>query len=366
MTDTAPSPPPAPFDRRDLALRLFTLVGLAFSAMLLVDYVHAPVFCGGVQSGCDVVRRSAWARPLGIPLPVFGVVFFVGMLSVSVLGGTAARRTLLPLGALSLASGLALLALQALVLHHFCKLCLVVDVSAIGAGIAALLLARGAVLESSLRLRWPTVGLGFAALAVPVALGLAHPPPQPPPNQPVIEPVPEVISRAQVPGKATIVEFVDFECPYCRRQQEALAPVLASYGDRVRLIRKNVPLSFHEHARGAARAACCAEEQGRGDQMAERLFRADDLTAEGCERIAQELHLDLTAYRSCLASRRPDVVLERDQSDARAARVSGLPTLWIGREKFEGFTNAEALRASIERALAATTLPPTPPPHSGT
>lgn len=364
MTEATPSPPPAPIDRRDLAVRFFALVGLTFSAMLLVDYVHTPVFCGGMQSGCDVVRRSAWARPLGIPLPVFGVVFFATVLSVSAIGGAVVRRALVPLAVSSMASGVALLAIQAFVLRHFCKLCLVVDASAIGTGITALLLARSASFEPSPRLRWPTVGLGLAALAVPTVLGLAHPPPQPPSNTPVIEPVPEVIARAQVPGKATIVEFVDFECPYCRRQQEALAPVLASYGDRVRLIRKNVPLSFHEHARGAARAACCAEEQGRGDQMAEQLFRAEDLTPEGCERIARELRLDITAYRSCLASRRPDVVLERDHTDARAARVSGLPTLWIGREKFEGFTSAEALRASIERALAAAA--PAPPPRSGT
>ncbi|MCS6913166.1 MAG: hypothetical protein NZ890_08000, partial [Myxococcota bacterium] len=78
--------------------------------MLLVDYVHTPVFCGGMQSGCDVVRRSAWARPLGIPLPVFGVVFFATVLSVSAIGGAVVRRALVPLAVSSMASGVALLA----------------------------------------------------------------------------------------------------------------------------------------------------------------------------------------------------------------------------------------------------------------
>ena len=365
MSDPAPPPPPGPLDRRDLALRFFALVGLAFSAMLLIDYVHTPVFCGDVRSGCDVVRRSAWARPLGVPLPVFGTAFFAALLAVVGVGVGPARRALAPLGAISAASGVALLVIQGAVLHHFCKLCLVVDVSAIGAGITAFLLGRDDMAAPALRLRWPTAGLAAAAFAVPVAIGLSHQSPQPLPNVPVIEPMPDLVARAQVPGKATIVEFVDYECPFCRRQQEALAPVLASYGDRVHLIRKNVPLSFHEHARDAARAACCAEEQRRGEEMANRLFRSEDLTPEGCERIAQELHLDLAAYRSCLASRRPDVVLERDHDDARAARVSGLPTLWIGREKFEGFTSPEALRASIDRAISASSSPP-PAPRSGT
>jgi protein-disulfide isomerase len=362
MSDPAQLPPAPALDRRDLALRAVALVGIAFSVMLLVDYVHTPVFCGGAQSGCDAVRRSAWARPLGIPLPILGTAFFTTLLAVTSVAGPA-RRALGPLGVVSALSGVGLIAIQAGFIHHFCKLCLVVDASALTAGALALAIARDREALPAPRLALPTAGLAVAALAIPLAIGLSHQPPQPPANVPVIEPMPELVARAQVPGKATIVEFVDYECPFCRRQQESLAPVLASYGDRVRLIRKNVPLSFHEHARGAARAACCAEEQGRGEPMSERLFRAEDLTPEGCERIAQELHLDLAAYRSCLASRRPDVVLERDHDDARAARVSGLPTLWIGREKFEGFTSPEALRASIDRALAASS---TAAPRSGT
>ena len=190
------------------------------------------------------------------------------------------------------------------------------------------------------------------ALLVPFGYGISRPSERPiAPNTPTLAPLPEVIAQLQRRDVATIVEFVDFECPFCRRQQEALAPVLASYGERVRVVRKNVPLSFHEHARDAARAACCADEQGRGEAVAAALFRAEDLTPAGCERVVREAHLDLEAYRACLASRRPDVVIERDLNDARAAGVSGLPTLYVGVERFEGLTDATALRASIERAL---------------
>ncbi|MFO0651640.1 MAG: vitamin K epoxide reductase family protein [Polyangiales bacterium] len=363
MADTVSRPVATPaardtLDRRDIALRVFALLGLAFSAMLLVDYIYRPVFCGGRASGCDFVRNSKWARIGGVPLPIFGVGFYAVMLIAAAVATQAARRFLALLGGVGLASGLAFIAIQAFAIHHFCKFCIVVDTSAVASGVCALLLARDEAASLASRLRGPTVAFALLALLAPVGYGLSQPPPQRPANTPVIQPMPDVILREQSPGVATVVEFVDFECPFCRRQQEAIAPVLASYEGRVRLVRRNVPLSFHEHAREAARAQCCAEEQGRGDRMAEALFTSEDLTPEGCERVAQRLSLDMATYRSCLASHRPDVLLERDANDARAAGVGGLPTLWIGREKFEGFTAPDALRASIDRALRASTAPP--------
>src|SRR5215471_12266119 len=76
-------------------------------------------------------------------------------------------------------------------------------------------------------------------------------------------------------GQATVVEYVDFECPFCRRLDDVLAPVLAKYPGRVRVVRKHVPLTkIHPHAEAAARASVCAEAQGQGDAMADALFRA--------------------------------------------------------------------------------------------
>ena len=106
----------------------------------------------------------------------------------------------------------------------------------------------------------------------------------------------------------------------------------------------------HQHARDAARAQCCAEEQGRGDRMAERLFRAEDLTPEGCEAVVRAAHVDLAAYRACLASHRPDALLEGDMNDARASGVSGLPTLYVGRERFEALA-AEAQADEFAREI---------------
>ncbi|MBL8601273.1 MAG: vitamin K epoxide reductase family protein [Myxococcales bacterium] len=343
---------------RESVLRLAALVGIGVSSALLVDYV-APqaVFCNAVGSGCDLVRHSRFAYPLGVPLPLLGIGFFTAMIAVSVAGRSPTlRRALAGLGLVSVLSAAALVAIQGVILHAWCRFCLVVDAASLVAGVMALSLigakgARNSAAGAQLRARL-AVALAFAFSVGPLGWGLTQRPP--PRETPVVtlREVPEVVLREQRAGVATIVEFVDFECPFCRRQQAAMEPILASYGRRVRVVRKNVPLSFHVHARDAARAACCAEEQGRGDRVAGLLFHTEDLSAEGCDRAAQEAGVDMAAYRACLASQRPEARLERDTNDARAAGVSGLPTLFIGRERFEGLQEAEAVRASIDRALS--------------
>ncbi len=340
------------------ALRALCVVGLAFSSMLLFDYLRPPVFCSdAATSGCELVKHSRFARPLGVPLPIPGIIYFAGMAALSFLRSPRARRWLTLLAALGALAGVGFLVIQGAVLHAWCKLCLVVDASAVLIGVTALLRKRdGDAVSAEPRagIALPiTAGASVLAVVAPLTLGfLAAPPPAPPSRPQVAETLPAPIEREQRPGVATIVEFVDFECPFCRREAEALSTVLPAYGNRVRVVRKNVPLSFHEHARGAARAECCAEEQGRGDQVADALFRATDLTPEGCERVVREAGADMEAWRACMASRRPDVALERDHDDARASGVQALPTLFIGHERFEGFQEAEVLRASIDRALA--------------
>lgn len=358
MSETNPEAPAPRVDYALHALRALCVVGLAFSSMLLFDYLRPPVFCSdAAASGCEVVKHSRFARPLGVPLPVPGLIYFAGMVALSFLRGPRARRWLTLGATLGALAGVSFLTIQGAVLHAWCKLCLVVDTSAVLIGVAALLRKRDD--DDAPAERWSgvalplTAGLSLLAVVAPLSLGfLSAPPPAPPARPQVAETLPAPIEREQRPGVATIVEFVDFECPFCRREAEVLSSVLPAYGDRVRVVRKNVPLSFHEHARGAARAECCAEEQGRGDRVADALFRATDLSPEGCERVVREAGADMEAWRACMASRRPDVALERDHDDARASGVQALPTLFIGHERFEGFQEAEVLRASIDRAIA--------------
>ena len=299
-------------------------VGLAASGASLYDMVgEAPAFCA--ESGCATVQQSPWARPLGIPMPVLGLAFFASALVLSVIHAPR-WRTVLALAGGAWAAGL--IVLQATVIGAWCKLCLVADPAAI---VYALAVAAGA---STVRVTPPRAFATLAAAgAVLGALALwtrVPAGPELPPGTPAF------VARAQVPGKLTIVEVLDFECPFCRRIQAQLAAAIERAGVEVEVVRKMLPLPRHPHAMPAALAYCCADAQGKGEAMAHALFTADPdtLTAARCEELAVEVGCDRERYRRALPLAVGRVAAE--SIEARAAGVTSLPTVFIGSEKIVG------------------------------
>jgi predicted DsbA family dithiol-disulfide isomerase/uncharacterized membrane protein len=318
-------------------------VGLGVSALLFYEYVTpAAQFCGD-GGGCDVVRNSAYAFPLGIPTPAFGVAFFGAVLLASL--APRARRFLIPLALAGGVGGAGFVAVQAFALHAYCKYCLVAD--------GALLALAGLVFLLPAELparRWRPAGLSTAiGVAIPILIGVmtgvAH-------DEVAAGEVPDVIARERRPGIATIVEFMDFQCPYCREQHQTMKQVVADYADRVRVVYKHVPLPNHRHAEDAARAACCAEEQEKEIAVADALFSSEDLTPEACARLAEQAGLDMQAYGECMASDRPDRRLSSDLEDARAIGLRGLPTFFVNDVRLEGLKDANVVRGAIDHALA--------------
>lgn len=361
-----------------LAFRLLALLGLATSALLWTEYAApTPQLCVG-GGGCDAVRHSSYSSLAGIPMPVLGVTAFLGAFFASFSRGSRAPRVVLAVGVVAGLAGLALLALQAFAIGAFCPYCVVADLSALGLLVAAFLQRRRVVAGAGPAALGAWGAAAAGALVVPLLLGggaraeHAEPPRavevSPPPMtwapamtlapaSPVSQPpLPDPIAREQREGVVTIVEFLDFECPYCRKLQALFERVLPDYGHRVRVVRKHLPLPQHEHAEAAARAAACAEELNPvlGERMAAALLTASDVSAESCERIALRIGLDRARLRECVASERATLRLERDRADAAAAGVRGLPTFWIGSERYSGLIEESTLRASLERALAAT------------
>lgn len=330
------------FSLRGTLLKFAILIGLGMSVVLLAEYQQPhPTLCaeGG---GCSVVAQSAYSHIAGIPLPLLGAAYFALLLGLS-----AVRRAHWALVGLSLVgaiTGLVLLALQAFVIQAFCRFCVVVDVAAVLIGIAALGPQEADLPPISL-----TRGVAHAAAALFVAAiswtWQAHSASAPT----------AVASVAPLttgdPQRVTVLEFLDFECPACRAQYDEMAPVLSDYSDKLQVIVKHVPLPQHRHAVDAARAYCCAEEKGEAHDMADRLFRAEQLNPEDCEQIAVTLGLDLADFQRCVRSDRVTERLRADGEAAAAVGVRGLPTFWIGEERFEGVHEADSLRASIERAL---------------
>jgi uncharacterized membrane protein/protein-disulfide isomerase len=329
--------------------------GLCASAILAVDTVRAsPVFCseGG---GCDAIRHSAFASFFGVPTPFFGLAGFLAIGVATIAFGRTARAVQLGLSAVAATAGVALFAIQVR-LGHFCPYCVVADTSAALALLVAILDWRAAADAP------PDAPPLFATLASVVALAIAG-------GAPFVvallvhggrsaspAPLPEAIKHelAQAgAGEVAVIDFVDFECPFCRKTNAELEPLLAAHEGRIHLVRRQVPLRNHPHARDAARAACCGEALGQGDAMAEALFRADvnELTPEGCEQVAARVGLPLPAYRACVADPRTDAQIDADRQEFKDAGGFALPTIWFGDEAIVGAQPASSLAAALDRAL---------------
>ncbi len=354
-----PPPPPPPRSRprlAPLAAVALALIGLAVSAALLVDSMRPePAFCSA--GGCEAVRATAWARPLGVPMPVIGLVFFGAALVLAALPRRAGARLLVAL--LGGAGAIGLLALQAFVIGEWCVLCVVADLSAIA---HAVLIARaGAVWPSPGRratattavlaaaaVALPMIGLSSSSSTVPVTAAPSTGSPGSP-GQPAQRGLPEVIAREQAKGKVVVVDFIDFQCPHCRAVHPRLVEALSRVDVPVHVVRKMLPLPQHPGAMPAAIAWCCADAQGKGEEMAEALLdaRVEHLTPQGCERIAAEIGLDMDRYRADAASPATRRRIHADVADARKAGVSTLPTIYIGSQVF---TDA---RATVDQMVAA-------------
>jgi predicted DsbA family dithiol-disulfide isomerase/uncharacterized membrane protein len=328
-----------------------SLLALASSAVLLVDYVRrGPVFCDGA-GGCSSVRQSALAYPFGVPLPVFGIAGLLAIALAALIPGRRARifQATVATGGATVALGL--IGWQ-VAKHTLCPYCMAVDGSMVVlAGLSIARAVRG----------WdPPLGRvepGFAASAMllaigaPLGVGFTR-------ASPVSAGLPDVIAeelRKAPRGKVTVVDFVDYECPFCRMTHKELAPLLAAREGKVHVVRKNVPLRMHPHAMDAAKAACCAEEMGKGDAMADALVSApsEALTAEGCEDIASSLGLDRVRFHACVASPETEARIKADADAFRAAKGHGLPTLWIGETKLEGAQDKASLEQALDAALRA-------------
>jgi protein-disulfide isomerase len=140
------------------------------------------------------------------------------------------------------------------------------------------------------------------------------------------------LGRADAP--LVLVEFTDFECPYCKQAHDtALAGLKAKYieSGKLRLVCRQLALPFHPHAELAARAAICAGEQGQFWPMRDRLFSiAPALGETNLLRAAQELNLDLTAFSSCLQGPASGEQVRKDKLEADAAGIRGTPTFVLG------------------------------------
>jgi protein-disulfide isomerase/uncharacterized membrane protein len=341
------------------ATNLVLAVALGASAILLVDYVrHAPVFCD-VSGGCQAVKATIFARPFGIPLPAIGIAGLFGIGLTALIPGRGARIAQAAFAIPAGAFALLLLAVQAH-MGTFCPFCVVVDTMTVAVAIASIVrLVTGWDPPSGRLIPGLAATAMIACVGAPIGVGWTlkpHPKPPPVALGPIPQPIADEMKLAG--AKVSVVDFVDFECPFCRMTHADLEPVLAQHKDKVRLVRKHVPLRIHAHAMDAARAGCCGESLGRGAELADALFHAppEELTPEGCEKLAQEQGLDLEKFRACVRDPATQARIESDRATFRAVQGHGLPTIWVDGTKLEGAQDGQELAAALDAALHARQL----------
>jgi protein-disulfide isomerase/uncharacterized membrane protein len=331
-------------------LRAAVLVALLGSSALVVDYLSPqPSFCGA-GSGCSVVRQDELSHlgGLGVPLPAVGLMAFTALYTLSLLPGERRRLA----GAAAILAGVlgaALLGVQTFRIRTFCSLCTIVDVSAIVAAVAGALylLQRKREATPGEPLRdgaW--MALGALAVSAPLLWPSVRPAP----------PVPPAIAKFHQPGKINVVEFVDFQCPFCRMFHPRLKAVTAEYADRVHFTRLDLPLNMHPLARGAARAHVCAIARGKGDAMADALFETDNLEPAGLLAAGEKVGLDRAELERCLAAPETEAAVARSERILPDAKLlEGLPTTFVGSTMLVGAQEDATLRDAFDRALEDTT-----------
>jgi protein-disulfide isomerase len=166
------------------------------------------------------------------------------------------------------------------------------------------------------------------------------------------------IGDAPVKGSAdalvTIVEFSDFECPFCGRAHETMTEVSKAYGDKVRIVFKQNPLPFHPNAKPGAKAALAAAEQGKFWEMHDLIFsNQQDLGHETFLKYAAKLGLDEAKFKTSMDSDKWDSIIDHDMKEAAAIGARGTPTFYVNGILVRGAQPLDAFKQVIDKEIAS-------------
>lgn len=171
-------------------------------------------------------------------------------------------------------------------------------------------------------------------------------------EDPVAIPVAGSPERGPQDARITLVEFSDFECPYCSLAVAQVNAIMAAYPKDVKLIYKQFPLSMHPHASLAAAASLAANAQGKFWPMHDVLFQnSRKLNRQNILAWASELHLDIGKFTADLDSGKYQAVIQKDMSDGEAAGVYGTPAFFINGRHYNGPVSLETLKPILDAEL---------------
>jgi len=158
-------------------------------------------------------------------------------------------------------------------------------------------------------------------------------------------------SKGAKDAPITIIEFSDFQCPFCRQSQAVLDHLFKTYPDKIRLVFKQLPGPAHPQALGAAEASLCADAQGKFWIYHDKLFASDDLSRSALVAYAGQIQLNREEFEKCLDSEGVHQAVLKDVQEARKADAHATPTFVVNGQVLSGFTDLVGFEQQIDLQL---------------
>ena len=159
-------------------------------------------------------------------------------------------------------------------------------------------------------------------------------------------------SRGPANAPIELIEFSDFQCPFCQRANPTVQQVLSTYGDRIRFVYRHYPLPNHPNARPAAEASACAAEQGKFWPYHDRLFSGQaGLSDAELKQHAVAVGVDAAKFNSCVDTHKFKAIVDTDMHAGEEAGVSGTPAFFINGRMLSGAQPFEAFQKIIDEEL---------------
>lgn len=153
-------------------------------------------------------------------------------------------------------------------------------------------------------------------------------------------------------AKVTIVEYSDFQCPYCGKHHTTIKSLQEKYKDQVRFVFRHFPLSFHENAQPAALASECASEQGKFWEMHDKLFdNQSSLSSELYSKLAKELGLNTGQFEDCIKTNKYEQAITDDLSSGLASGVEGTPATFVITADKQTLVSGAVPQSQVESAI---------------
>ena len=148
-----------------------------------------------------------------------------------------------------------------------------------------------------------------------------------------------------------LVEFADYQCPYCAKVNPHIAKLREEFGDKVSVYFKDLPLQMHANARKAAEAARCAGDQNKYWEYHDQLFKTTQLDPQNLKQIARDMKLDGDKFDKCLDEGAQASAVQKDMSDAQQLGLSGTPAFFLNGQYFSGAMDYNTIRDMVNQQL---------------